>query len=657
MPTEHGDLPLVEIRESITLQPSDLLRARWVVRASHIVIDGQGAILAGPGEEGGSAALASAGIGIHAVGCRNVVLRNLRVRGFRLAVHLEDCDGWSIEGCDFSDNFTDPDFGWGEQDPGGGLLLERVRWSVVRDCRAQRVWDGIHLRDCTDNLILNNDFSHCTNVCAKLWHSSRNAFLENDLSYGIRIDRAAGEVHARDSSSVLLESGSNHNLWYRNRAVGGGDGFFIRPLNGWLSVGNVFVENDASEGNNNCFEAWSPDNVYVRNRANGGSYGFWLGGSDGTVLLGNEACGNGLPEGNHNAPEPIFGHGGIVIVGGTASSVLVEGNRCVGNNGGGVVARGDVRHEPPTFRFENWVVQDNMLEGNRWGLHATLGRGLFAAGNVGLNEGGDVLERVDGASTGDPEPALPPIARIDVPNRIDLGMTARLSAEASRDPQGLPVRCTWFVGEETLSGAVAEWSPKRPGAYDVGLRVDNGRRASIAWSRVLVAQGLTEEHGTEKQASLWRSTGSHSFQDDADSVEGRYSLLLRGLASESDAWAVLEQPWSLSEGAALRFWMRYVNENVFSWKDWGMRLLLECQGGSLLLSGKPELARLFGAGWNRSGWFLVEAPLDGSGLFEVRREGRPDLSGVRSLSVAFCSNGGEAYRVWLDGLTAVTQGT
>ena len=82
----------------------------------------------------------------------------------------------------------------------------------------------------------------------------------------------------------------------RNDITQGGDGIFIRVLNGWVSRGNVFVENDTSYANNNCIESWSPGNTYIRNKANHGSYGFWLGGSDQTVLIGNEAAFNGLNE-------------------------------------------------------------------------------------------------------------------------------------------------------------------------------------------------------------------------------------------------------------------------------------------------------------------------------------------------------------------------
>ena len=168
--------------------------------------------------------------------------------------------------CDFSDNYQNPKHGWGELPPRGGILLERVRLSVFAHNRANRVWDAIHLIESDDNLMEDNDFSHCSNTCAKLWRASRNKFLHNNLSYGIRIDRAAGEVHARDSTCVLIETGSNDNYWYRNDITQGGDGVFIRPLNRWVSRGNVFVENDTSYANNNCVESWSPGNTFIRNR-------------------------------------------------------------------------------------------------------------------------------------------------------------------------------------------------------------------------------------------------------------------------------------------------------------------------------------------------------------------------------------------------------
>jgi parallel beta-helix repeat protein len=195
---------------------------------------------------------------------------------------------------------------------------------TIRQNKANRVWNALDLWDSNDNVIENNDFSHCSNVCLKLWRACGNKVLDNNLSYGLRI--SPGEVHARDSTSVLMETGSDHNRFERNDITHGGDGVFIRVLNGWCSRWNTFIENDCSYANNNGFEAWSPDNTYIRNKSNYCSYGFWLGGSDHTVLIGNEAAYNGQPDGFHNAPEPEFNHGGIVIVSGSGSHTVIEGH-------------------------------------------------------------------------------------------------------------------------------------------------------------------------------------------------------------------------------------------------------------------------------------------------------------------------------------------
>src|SRR5690606_34263120 len=121
-----------------------------------------------------------------------------------------------------------------------------------------------------------NQISHCSNVCLKMWRASRNVISDNDFSYGIRQQHSACQVHACDSTSALIETGSDHNEFYRNDFRHGGDGVFIRPLNCVVSTGNYFEENDGSYANNIAWESWSPGHTYVRNKANHSSYGFWL---------------------------------------------------------------------------------------------------------------------------------------------------------------------------------------------------------------------------------------------------------------------------------------------------------------------------------------------------------------------------------------------
>ena len=369
--------PPVEITSDTVLDPAQTY-GPLIIKASNVTIDGRGAAVVGStaGEP-----REFKGTGVFAQGVSGVTLKNVRVKGWETGLKIEDGSDWRIEHCDFSDNFHDPAFGWGENGRRGGIVLVRVHRSTLRHNRANRVWDGCVLVESNDNVLEENDFSHTSNTCLKLWTACRNQIRKNVLSYGLRIN--PGEVHARDSTCVLIESGSNDNRFADNDCTHGGDGIFVRVLNGWVSTGNVFERNDCSYANNNCVESWSPRNTYLGNKANHGSYGFWLGGSDQTVLEDNEASYNGLPTGMHNSPHlPGGGHAGIVFMFGTSSHTIARGNRCVGNNGAGIALVGDLESEGRKWKAFHWIIEQNTLAENRWGVYIKHADWIDVAANV-----------------------------------------------------------------------------------------------------------------------------------------------------------------------------------------------------------------------------------------------------------------------------------
>jgi parallel beta-helix repeat protein len=583
-----GQTREIVITRDTTLDRNAVLNARLVIRASHVVIDGNGATLVGPGRAGNLASFENAGIGVCAGGVSNVILRHLKVKGFATGLAITDGRAWHVIGCDFSDNYDNPQFGWGELPPRGGIRLTRVRDSNFSKNRANRVWNGLDLIDSDHSMFGFNDFSHCSNVCAKLWTSSHNAFLKNNLSYGLRIDRAKGEVHARDSTGVLIESGSNDNMWYGNDITHGGDGLFIRVLNGWISTGNRFFENDTSYANNNCIESWSPGNTYIRNKANHGSYGFWLGGSDQTVLIENEAAYNGLPSGFHNAPEPVFGHGGIVIVKGPSSHTRIYGNRCHHNNGAGIAFRGDDATKGGAWRTYHWIVQNNDLHDNRWGIWGRWGDWIYLANNrFANNTEGNSLQDVTRLVQAKSDPAVrqAPMVELRGPERAKVGQPVRFDASRSRDPQGRRLTFHWDVGGPTLERlekardagrgsraeprAYSERTPLKraagqsgagdrrqsalpaprwlhslleepvvtpaftqPGFYRIGVTVSNGVLAGLGFRDLLVVDGPAREYGTEGEAARWgfelednaNGRGKIRFANDTDALCGQHSL-------------------------------------------------------------------------------------------------------------------------------------
>jgi parallel beta-helix repeat protein len=284
--------------------------------------------------------------------CHNVVVRNFSTKGFFTGLIMKNCENCTIESNDFSENYNDQEYGWGDGVVEyGGIVLEDSHANTILQNRAENVWNGLVLTRSNGNTISNNIMRHCANVCLKMSNSCDNEIENNDFSWGLRI--YPGEVHARDSVSCLIENGSNRNRVFQNDFSHGGDGIFIRVLNHWCSVDNSFIENDCSHANNNAIEAWSPANYYKDNNASFSSYGFWLGGSDETVLLNNIVHGNGGDF--QNAPEH-FGNAGIAVVNGSAEGMIVLGNELYNNHGPAFALGCD---DP--MRTAHWLIADNKI--------------------------------------------------------------------------------------------------------------------------------------------------------------------------------------------------------------------------------------------------------------------------------------------------------
>jgi parallel beta-helix repeat protein len=646
--------PLV-ITSDTTLDPARTY-GPLVIRASNVTIDGKGAWLVGATH---GSPKSFTGTAISAKGVSGITLKNVKAKGWRTGLAVEDTGGWRVEDCDFSDNFHDPEFGWGEQGRGGGMVLTRVRSSTVRRCKANRVWDGCALVGCDDNLLEDNDFSHASNTCLKLWRSCGNTVRKNKLDYGLRIK--PGEVHARDSACVLIETGSDDSRFVDNSCTHGGDGIFIRVLNGWVSTGNHFEGNDCSHANNNCVEAWAPRNRYVRNKANRGSYGFWLGASDQTVLLDNEASYNGDPKGPHNSPHlPGGGHAGIVFMFGPSSHTLVRGNRCVGNNGAGIALVGDLDSQGKKWKAFHWVIENNTLADNRWGIFAQHADWVdLAANRFRNNKGGDVhLEgRITKLTQHPDDPAItrPPAAVLEGPSSARVGEKVVLDASRSSDPDRHALRYRWDLGDGTVSDAARlEHAFGAPGFYRIGLTVNNGRLSDLAWRDFYVVEDVAEL-GTEGQAAQWSWVDPGSkvvFRDDrrvkiagASSTHahvepysgGRVSLLYP---------AARKAAWSLEGKKHLVFWLRARKEAP--WQDANPVITLhETEKKFVRLAPREDLLGKPAFNEAREGWWYVVVPLAGDGQWQ--REG-PDLAEVNFLTIGFDTWDYPPLDLWLDGL-------
>mgnify|MGYP000322797046 CR=1 FL=1 len=632
---------------------------RIVVKGSHLTIDGDGKTLVGLGKAGDLKSFQ--GVAIEIKDATNITLKNIKAKGWQTGLQGTNGSAWKLENCDFSDNYHDPEFDWGNGNRVGGIILTNVHRSTIRNCRANRVWNGLDLSRCDDNQVITSDFSHCSNVCLKMETACRNNISDCNLSYGIRIK--PGEVHARDSTSVLIESGSNHNQFFRNDVRYGGDGIFIRVLNNWVSTGNLFVENDCSYANNNGFEAWSPGNTYIRNKSNHCSYGFWLGASDHTVLIGNEAGFNGRPEGKHNAPEPDFGHGGIVFVNGPSTHTIVEGNYCHDNNGGGIVLRGDRGSKGARWKAAHWILQNNRLENNKWGIFAMYAEDVHVANNSHKdNAAPDQFIQVTNLTQADDLTVTQaPKAILRGGHKAMAGVETGFNSSESTDPTGRKLTHRWRIDGKEFDGASVSHTFAQPGHYRVGLTVSNGVLADLAYRDVMVSRPVTHEYGTENALKAWTGEGDKiQIASDNDAVVGQTSTTFTPTPYSGSKITMHyrlsnEEKVHASAHSLLSFWMRYENRNPNGFQEPGPTVTLKSAKGDAVfrpVKGYDPLRdkEVSEARWL---WQYLEIPIDGKDSAKWTREthGTFSLKELETLSFSFDSWEMEPFTIWLDGMS------
>ena len=673
-PEKNRNQPaILEITDDIELD-SDVQYGAIRVLRSGVRINGNGAWLIGPGAQAGQRPSEYRGTAILAEGVSHVTLRNVNARGWETGLVVRNARGWLIENCNFSDNFHDPDFGWGENGRRGGIVLEQVSESVLLRNRANRVWDGCVLVKSNDNLLDGNDFSHCSNTCLKLWTACRNSIRDNVLSHGIRL--TPGEVHARDSTCVLIESGSNGNSLIRNDCTYGGDGIFVRVLNGWCSTGNLFEKNDCSYANNNGVECWAQENSFVSNTANHCSYGFWMGGSDKTRLINNEASFNGLPDGQHNSPHlPEQGHAGIVFMFGPSSHTLVRGNRCEGNNGAGIAIVGDLASRGQKWQAWHWVVDGNHLISNRWGIYAKHAAWLVFTANQFENNQTDKMLDEDVLQVDDRDGQTQPVAsgagplRLEVlgPASVMAGTEAEWRAIVHGAASAEPLSFQWDLQQGLLrTGPGFRQRFNQPGFYRLGVNVTVGQQTELAWRDVYVV-GADDVSGTEGELSNWTLT---DFQERVRSAEQKSRMQITadhqeklvgnsslGVTIDPYAgfrvalkWtAPMEESRQVSDQQRLSFWLKSINEDVTGWQGGPFLTLHGASGEECLLEPAEgrDLMRELDDNEGRDGWRLFEIPLGGDTRWN--RIGKLPAT-VTGISLSFDSWGAPPLKLWIDGL-------
>lgn len=300
--------------------------------ATRIEVDLGGAVLVG----GLGAPETLKGIGI-AIKGKNVTLRNGSIRGFKIGVAAESCDGLVLEDLNTSDNYAQAllsqysqentsdwlfphanDGGEWITQHGAGIAVQGGEGVTIRRVKSHRTQNGIVLDRVKRSNIYDNDCSFLSGWGIAMWRSSGNTVCRNSLDFCVRGYSHGIYNRGQDSAGLLMFEQCCDNIIALNSATHCGDGIFgfagrealgetpcpsskidFNDPEAWYRGrgcnGNRFIDNDLSYAAAHGLEmTFSFGNLIARNRFDSNAIcGIWAGYARETIVVGNDFIGNG----------------------------------------------------------------------------------------------------------------------------------------------------------------------------------------------------------------------------------------------------------------------------------------------------------------------------------------------------------------------------
>jgi parallel beta-helix repeat protein len=285
------------ISRDTQLEPKGYMLPEGItIDSDNVVLDGRGATIIG---------LDRMGQGINVSGRKNIIIKNLRVMNYYHGISIQDSREIEISNCtitstaEIQPNTLFLDIWKPAADAyGSAIFLEQVTDAKIHDNDLQHQMNGILSYQCNRIDVTKNISNYCSGFGFHLFETSDSTYVNNYADYCCRYYLSGSSSHlGADATGFLIIFKSCNNVFRKNHARLGGDGFFLAGLTpDGIDVGcnnNRFEENDASYSPNNAFEGvFSRGNIYQGNRANHSNYGFWLGFSSDCTLKDNQIHNN-----------------------------------------------------------------------------------------------------------------------------------------------------------------------------------------------------------------------------------------------------------------------------------------------------------------------------------------------------------------------------
>lgn len=306
------------ITESVRLQPgiyelsapdTTLDRAVITIRGEDITVDFEGVELRGA--EDHERPDAFYGLAVKVENGRNITIKNLRARGYKVGLLAEGVDSLQLLDADLSYNYRQRLKSTREQEDladwlsyhqndddewlryGMAVYLKACNGALVKGLTVTGGQNGLMLSRCNDGLFYNNTIQFNSGVGIGLYLSNRNRVMHNRLDWNVRGYSHGVYARGQDSAALLCYEQSNGNTFAYNSGTHSGDGFFLWAGHTTMDTGeggcndNLIYDNDFSYAPTNGVEVTFSRNRVVANRLVGCRYGIWGGYSYQSAFAGN----------------------------------------------------------------------------------------------------------------------------------------------------------------------------------------------------------------------------------------------------------------------------------------------------------------------------------------------------------------------------------
>jgi len=305
--------------------PVDTSYSLLLVEGNDLVIDFNGAQL-----DGGMGKLPDSfhGVALLIRNSKNVTIRNLKARGYKVALLARNVQQLTLENCDFSYNYRQHlnssqekedisdwmSYHQNEKDEwlryGAAMYLRNCDQAVIRDCRVTGGQNALMMMECDQGKVYNNDFSFNSGIGIGIYRSNANEFAYNRLNFNVRGYSHGVYNRGQDSAGFLVYEQSNYNIFYKNSATHSGDGFFLWAGQTTMDTGkggcndNVISGNDFSYAPTNGVEVTFSRVSVTDNLIFGCDHGIWGGYSFNSKFCNNKFRDNriaiAIEHGSHN---------------------------------------------------------------------------------------------------------------------------------------------------------------------------------------------------------------------------------------------------------------------------------------------------------------------------------------------------------------------